>query len=113
MKIRNVMLGIVILMCVAATGWAQAMMQNSNTQSNTQTNSGGSSNFGGGLGGFGGGSFSFSNGSTTLSQNIDADGSFCQFFSLSAGANSIVQIMQGNSFSQSFGANTNVTDPCQ
>lgn len=113
MKIRNMMLGFAISLCMAGTGWAQSTMMNSNSQINTQMNTGGSGNFGGNFGGFGNSSFSFSDGTTTLSQSTGADGSFCQFFSLSAGMNSIVQIMQGGSFSQFFGADVAAEDPCQ
>ena len=112
MKIRNMMVGLAMSLCLTGTGWAQTTMLNSNSQTNTQMNTGGSGNFGGDFGGFVNSSFSFSDGGTTISQSMGADGSFCQFFSLSAGMNSIVQIMQGGSFTQFFGADAAAEDPC-
>lgn len=110
MKTRNIVLAVALAFGCAGTAWAQS----SNTFSNTQTNTGGSGNFGGGFGGgFGFGSFKFTSGATTISQGSSADGSFCQFFSFSAGANSIVQIIQGDAFSQSFGSSASATDPCE
>lgn len=105
MMIRNVIFGIALTMSASGLAWAQDT--NANTQSNT--NSGGSQEFGGG---FGGGSFSFTSGNTTISQSNGADGSFCQFFSFSSGLMQIVQILQGNSMTQTFGSPSSVTDPC-
>lgn len=111
MTTRKIILSIVIALGVSGPAWAQT----SNTITDSQNGGNFGGNFGGGFGGnFGGfGSFKFTNGSTTISQGSSADGSFCQFFSFSAGVNSIIQIIQGNSFSQSFGSTTPVDDPCE
>src|SRR3569623_780153 len=106
MKTRSV-----ILACdngFAARGTALAQ---TTTNTNTQTNRG--SRFGGNFGGVGNSSFSFTSGNSTISLSTGADGSFCQFFSLSAGVNSIVQILTGNSMTQTFGSSDPVADPCQ
>lgn len=108
MKTRSVILACVFALAASGTALAQT---GTNTNTNTQSNNGG--NFGGNFGGFGNSSFSFTSGNTTISQSTGADGSFCQFFSLSAGVNSIVQILTGNSMTQTFGSSDPVTDPCQ
>jgi len=111
MKTRSVILACAFGFAASGTALAQTT-----TNTNTQTNSGSSfgGNFGGGnFGGFGNSSFSFTSGNTTISQSTGADGSFCQFFSLSAGVNSIVQILTGNSMTQTFGSSDPVADPCQ
>ena len=105
MKTRSV-----ILACAFAFASGTALAQTT-TNTNTQTNNGGS--FGGNFGGFGNSSFSFTSGNTTISQSTGADGSFCQFFSMSAGVNSIVQILTGDSMTQTFGSSDPVADPCQ
>ncbi len=99
MKIRYIALLAAIFLFATGSSWA-------NTNTNTNTNFNNTSNFGTG-------SFSMSNGNMSISQSNTSDpDSFCQFFSFTFGMTQIVQIIQGNSFSQVFGSPSDVEDPC-
>jgi len=101
MKIRYITLLAVISLFAAGNSWAQNGGANNNINFNNNVNN------------FGAGSFSVPGGNMTISQgNISDPGSFCQFFSYTFGMTQIIQIIQGNSFSQVFGAPSDVEDPC-
>ncbi|ALP53275.1 hypothetical protein Tel_08965 [Candidatus Tenderia electrophaga] len=98
-------------MGAASSAWAQSTWTSTNTNNTTNTNNNVTN-----AQSFGTNSFSFSSGNMNISQSgaTGADSSgFCQFFSFSFGMMQIVQIIQGNSFSQVFGsASDPVEDPC-
>ena len=97
MKIRH--LALVAAFSFFATGNSWAVTNNTNTNNNNN-------------GSFSGTTFSLSSNNMQISQNNtnNPDG-FCQFFSFSFGLTQIIQIIQGNSFSQTFGP-TSTQDPC-
>ena len=100
MKISHVALVDAISLFATANSLAQSTWSNTNTGNNNNVS-------------FGTNSFSLSSSNMTISQNNTNDfNSFCQFFSFSFGLTQIVQIIQGNSFSQTFGSTTDPDDPC-
>ena len=101
MKIRH--LALVAAISIFATG--NSLAQSSWTNTNTNTNNTSS---------FGTNSFSLSSNNMTISQNTtNSPGSVCQFFSFTFGLTQIVQIIQGNSFTQVFGSISDpLEDPC-
>lgn len=103
MNIRTLIFAAAI--ATSFTGVASA--QTTNTQ-----NGNGSQNSGGNFGGSFGGSFTFTGNGSTISQSFGDDGSFCQFFSFSSSFAQIVQILQGNTVTQTFGSATTPADPC-
>lgn len=105
MKTRHLVLGIAISVLASGTSIAQTNSF-SNINTNTNTNNNNNQGFASG------GSFSFSSGNMRISQN-SFNNTFCQFFSFIFGSTQIIQIIQGNSMTQTFGSITDpVTDPC-
>lgn len=96
MKIRHLALLGTISFFAAGNSWAI----NTNTNNNNNVN-------------FGTSTFSLTTNNMQISQdNTNNPDGFCQFFSFSFGFMKIIQIIQGNSFSQTFGSTTDVEDPC-
>ena len=103
MKMRYFIAGFALAVFTTA---ASAVTTSSFT--NTNTNSFNNTSFTQ----FGGSSFSMSNGNMTMSQTV-SDNNICQFFSFTTAFMRIVQIIQGNTMTQTFGAPSgSVTDPC-
>ncbi|HHJ80050.1 MAG TPA: hypothetical protein ENJ65_00285 [Candidatus Tenderia electrophaga] len=103
MKMRH--LALVAAISVFATGNTLAQSNWSNTNTNTNNTTSFSNN-----------SFSLSGSNMNISQSgtfTTEPDAFCQFFSFTFGLTRIVQIIQGNSFTQTFGsASDPVEDPC-
>jgi len=101
MKIRHIAL--VAAISIFATGNSLAQSSWSNTNTNTNNTSS-----------FGTNSFSLSSNNLNISQsNTNDPDMFCQFFSFSFGLTQIIQIIQGNSFTQVFGSTSDpIDDPC-
>ena len=100
MKIRH--LAVVAAIFLFASGNSLAQSNWTNTNNNNAS--------------FSSGTFSMSTSNMNISQsnaNTSDSDSFCQFFSFSFGLMKIVQIIQGNSFSQvTVSSSDPVEDPC-
>lgn len=90
MKIRHIALGIALSMCAATTSMAASTITSTNSNNNINSQN------------FRSSPFTMSTSQMTISQSFVGD-EMCQYFSLSNGFMQIVQIIQGNSFFQSFG----------
>ncbi len=102
MKIRHIVLLAAISLFASGTSWAQTSGSNTNFNSNFNN-----------MGNFGSTSFSQTSNNMTITQsNGGGSGEFCQFFSFTFGMTQIIQIIQGNSFSQVFGSPSDIEDPC-
>ncbi len=103
MKIRHIALLAAISFFASGNSWAQDSGSNSNFNSNFNNN----------MGNFGSTSFSQTSNNMTITQSIGGGSNdFCQFFSFTFGMTQIIQIIQGNSFTQVFGSPSDVEDPC-
>lgn len=109
MKIQQIILAAVMSLAVSGTALAQTSIYN-NTNTNVTTNNGTGPTFSGGFGG----SFYMSNNGVTIDQNV-TDNSLSQCFSFTSGLMQIVQIIMGDSFTQTIKFLTGtdpVVDPC-
>ena len=100
MKIRHLALVAAISFFASGNSWAQSNWSNTNNNNNNNSS-------------FGFSPFSLSNSNMQITQSNPGDfNSFCQFFSFSFGLTQIIQIIQGNTITQSFGSISDVEDPC-
>ena len=98
MKIRHLALIGAISFFAAGNSWA--INNNTNTNNNNNVN-------------FGSNTFSLTTNNMQIYQdNTNNPDGFCQFFSFSFGFTQIIQIIQGNSFSQVFGSTSDPENPC-